>query len=803
MLNNFIKVSIRNLVRHKFNSFINIAGLTIGLTSAIFILLYIQDERSYDTQFVNYDRIYRANLVGRFQNQDTRVAVTSAPMAAVLASDFPEVERSTRVNYFGEPIVRYKENSFIEQNFYQADSSFFNLFGWPLLQGNPDNALSRKNTIVISQKMARKYFAAENPVGKILEIGDNKDKYEVTGIMDNWPSNSHLRPDFIASFISNDYSRNQIWISNNIYTYVKLKENKKKKELEAKFPAMTEKYVGPQMEQFMGVNLQQAMKSGSKWGYTLIPVKDIHLRSDYMAEVMPTGSEASIYIFTIISILIIIIACINFMNLSTAKSSIRAREVALRKILGSLRGKLMLQFIFESLFLALISLLLSLFLVELLTPLFNQLSGKQVNLPIGNPISLISLLALGLAVGLMAGSYPAFFLSSFEPVRIFRGESLQGKSRFSLRGILVVLQLTVTIALFISTMVISSQMRYVQNKKLGFEKENVLIVERAMALGNNAGSFKQELLKIPEIKSASFSSNIPGQQLGMEAYNLEGLGPDGVRAYKNMSADEDYQATLNLEMASGRWFSKDMPSDTNGCIVNEALIKATGMKDPTSGSLLRGLGEKQWLKQKIIGVVKDFHNESLHQNIDPLVIWFPANPKRIVIRLNKGNPISAVIKIKQVWDRILPDQPFTYAFLEDNWLALYKNEQRAKALFGIFSLLSIFIASLGLLGIAVFMAEKRTKEIGIRKVLGANITSILRIMTKEIYLFTFIATIVSWIIAFYFMKGWLNNFYYRVELSAWTFIFSSALALMIAIITVGSISFFAAKSNPIKSIRYE
>lgn len=656
---------------------------------------------------------------------------------------------------------------------------------------------------MLSEKMVKKYFGSEDPIGKLLEIGNNHDKYEITGIMPDWPANSHLNPDFIASFVTNDYSRDQFWIKNNIYTYVRLKENKTSAELQDKFPTMIKKYVGPQMEQFMGVSLEKALISGARWGYTLIPLKDIHLKSDYAAEVRPTGSKSSIYIFTIVAILILLIACINFMNLSTAKSSERSKEVGLRKVLGSQKRQLMGQFIFESVFLALLSLLLSLFLVELLLPFFNQVAGKELHLSYGNSFTLPALLFLGVIVGLMAGSYPAFYLSSMKPLMIFNKDKARSNSKFSLRSVLVILQLTVTISLFISTMVISRQMSFVQNKNLGFDKENVLVVERAGSLGNSAASFKQDLKKMPEIKSISFASSIPGDLLGSEAYNVEGMGPDGVRAYKNMSADDEYQNTLKLEMATGRWFSPDMPTDTNCCIVNEALIKATGIKDPLNSGLLRATGEKIWLKQRIVGVVKDFNSESLHNKIEPLVIWYPAYSNLVLIRLNSGNPMETVNKIKQVWSKIIPDQPFSYSFLDSKWLDLYNNEERARSIFTIFSVLSIFIAALGLLGIAVFTAEKRTKEIGIRKVLGANIPSIIRIMTKEIYVFAIIATVFSWIIAYYFMNDWLNHFYFRVGLSAWTFILSSLLALVIALVTVGSISFLAARINPVKSIRYE
>jgi putative ABC transport system permease protein len=804
MFTNFIKVSIRNLFKHKFYGSINIAGLTIGIASTIFILLYVQDELSFDKQFAGYERIYRVNLIGRIQNEDLKMSVSCAPMAAALVADYPEVEHSTRVNALvGEPLIRYKENSLIEKNYMMADSTFFDLFKWPLIQGNASTALNRKNTVVLSERIAKKYFGNEDPVGKMIEIGDARDKFEVTGIMKNWPANSHLNPEIISSFLTDDYSRNQNWISNNIYTYVLLREGTTQLQFESKLRGLIQKYVGPQMEKIIGADLKSFEKAGNKWGYSLIPLTDIHLHSIYTGELKPTGNYSSIYIFSIVAILIILIACINFMNMSTAKSSLRAKEVALRKILGSLRGNIMVQFIIESIFLAIISLFLALLLVEVLMPLFNQIAGKEISLILTNPLTYVIFLGIGLVVGLLAGSYPAFFLSSFEPVRIFRGEIVKGRSRLTLRGILVIVQLTVTIGLFISTIVIARQIKYVQLKKLGFEKDNVLVIQRTPSLGTNAGVFKQELLKIPEIKTASFISALPGQLYGTEAYTLEGLGPAGTRAYRNMSADEDFQQTLKLEMVAGRWFSKDMPTDTNSIVVNEALVKAAGLKDPVGKSLQRMLGPQDWITQRIVGVVKDFHTESLHKSITPLVIWFSVYHNSLAVRINSGNPLNVIEKIRTLWEKFQPAQPMNYTFFSDDWLTLYKNEQRSKSLFTIFSILSILIAALGLLGIAAFIAEKRTKEIGIRKVLGASIPSVLRLMTREIYVYTGIATVLSWIISYYFMREWLNNFYYRVNLSAWTFIFSSALALLIAIITVGSISFFAAKSDPIKSIRYE
>ena len=804
MIKNFFKVSLRNIFRHKFYSFINIAGLTIGMASAIFIILYVQDELGYDKQFRNADRIYRVNLIGRFQNEDMRVAVTCAPMAAALTADYPEVESATRVNgLVGEPLIKYKENSFIEKNYMEADSNFFQLFSWPLIQGNAATALNRKNTVVISERAARKYFGKDDPLGKMLEIGDNRDKFEVTGIMKDWPANSHLSPDVISSFVTDNYSNNPIWISNNIFTYVLLKKGAKPQDLESKFPGMIKKYVGPQMEKIIGANLENFTKAGNKWGYTLLGLPDIHLHSTFTAEVKPTGSYSSIYIFSIVALLIILVACINFMNLSTAKSSIRSKEVALRKILGSMRIRIIVQFLLESMFLAIISLFLALLLVELLMPFFNQLSGKDIHVPLNRPLVYFLLLGLGILVGLFAGSYPAFFLSSFEPLRIFKGETVRGRSRLNIRGVLVIFQLTVTIGLFISTLVITSQMKYVQSTRLGFNKDNVVVLERASSLGQNTTAFKQELLKIPGVKTVSYTSNMPGQLFGSEAYTLEGLGAAGTRAFMNMSADEDYQQVMGLEMAAGRWFSKDMPTDTNSIVVNEALVKAAGMKDPIGKSLLRVIGEQKYLTMRIVGVVKDFHNESLHKQISPLVIWYPAYPASLAVRLSQGNPMDVLMQIRKTWDKFLPDQPLNYSFLDENWLSLYKNEKRSQSLFVIFSLLSIFIAALGLLGIAAFLAEKRTKEIGIRKVLGASVPSILSLMTREIWMFTALATVISWSVSYYFMREWLNNFYYRVDLSAFVFITASMLALIIALVTVGLISYSAARSNPAKAIRYE
>jgi putative ABC transport system permease protein len=804
MLRNFILVSFRNLIRRKFYTFINIAGLSIGLASAIFILLFVQDELSFDKQFEGYERIFRVNLEGRVQNDDLNFAVTCAPLAGALVADFPEVENTTRLNSFtGEPLVRYKENSYIERNFYQADSTFFELFRWPLLQGNASNALSRKNTIVISSKIARKYFKNEDPIGKMLEIGESRTKYQVTGIMQNWPANSHVCPELLASFITDDYSRNQIWLSNNIHTYVKLKNMASAGQLQAKFLDMVKKYVGPQMEQIMGADLDHFAKGGNKWGYTLIAISDIHLRSPYFAEIRPTGSLSSIYVFTAVAILLIIIACINFMNLSTAKSSKRSKEVALRKIFGSLRLKLMAQFIVESVVIALISLLIALLAVELLMPLFNQVAGKEIQLKLNDPLSGLIFIVMGLAVGILAGIYPALFLSSFEPVRIFRNNIVKGNAWINLRSILVIFQLAITIGLFVSTMVVAGQMHYIRSKKLGFDKDNILVIQRTNTLGEKTSTFKEEILKIPEIEAASYANTLPGQLYGSEAYTLEGAGVEGTRALNNMSADEDFQKTLNLEMEGGRWFSKDMPTDSTAIVVNETLIKACGINDPLGKNLLRIMGEKQWLPMKIIGIVKDFNNESLHKDIRPLVIWYINYPAYLTVRLNKGNSAAAIEKIQKTWDKFSPDQPFLFSFLGDDLLTLYKNEQRSKDIFLIFSLLSIFIAALGLMGIASFMAEQRTKEIGIRKVMGATIPSILSLMTREIVIFTGIATLISWIASYYLMKNWLEGFSYRINLSPLVFVGASLIALFIALATVSTLSYSAARANPADALHYE
>jgi putative ABC transport system permease protein len=811
MIKNYITIAYRNLIRKKGYSFINIAGLAIGIASSIIILLFVQDELSYDRHHQHADHIYRICMKASMQGNSFHAPITPAPMAATMLADFPEVKHAVRFfNFDSSPIIRRGERSFIESGFVWADSTIFDVFTLPMVNGDPGTALTRPNTMVLTESAARKYFGNENPVGQNLEMGNARTNYEVTGIIEDLPANSHFSFDVIASFITHPNSQNQTWFSNNYFTYLLLDEYADPADLQAKFPAMLEMYLGPQIEMVMGVTLEEFHESGEEWGYYLQPLTSIHLNSDLQYEIQANGSMTTVIVFSIIALFILVIASINFMNLSTARSAGRAKEIGLKKVVGSTRSQLVNQFLGESVFLSLISLLIALLLVELFIPAFNNLADKQLMVNYLDPwYSMPALLALGILVGLMSGSYPAFYLASFEPVRVLKGKLQSGSKGTRLRGVLVIFQFIITIVLFISTFTVYKQMKYIDSKDLGMDPENVLVIHRAYSIPQEQREiFCQELDGFSGILATSKAHAIPGTSFSGNAFRREGTASREQHIISNAWVDQDYAEVLGLELIEGRFFSRDFASDSLAVLLNETAVKQMGYTNPVGKRTLQtGAGGTEDAPEDqpytIIGVVKDFHFESLHQTINPMILSPGQWGQYIIVRLQPDNTTDVIDFIRDKWTEFVDDQPLEYSFLIDDLVADYRTEQRTGLIFSIFAILSIFIACLGLLGLASFTTEQRTKEIGIRKAMGASVISVMTLLSKEINILVLLSTILAWPVAWYFMSNWLENFAYRVELGIVVFILASVITYIIALATVSFQAYSAARLNPVDTLRDE
>jgi len=807
MFKNFVIIAYRILIRHKVFSLINIAGLAIGITSAILILLYVQDELNYDKFHENADQIYRVGLQATSQGNEIAVALSCLPMAPVLAQDYPEVISTTRLFTFTKYIIRYKRNSFPEDRFFYADSSFFGVFNTGLLRGDPATALARANTVVITDEMAYKYFGEEDPIGKVIEVGVDRTEFEVTGVLKKYPGNSHIKFDFLGSLESTEFINSPFWMSYRVLTYVRLKEGYDPDLMEAKFPDMIKKYVGPQWEQVTGTPMEESLGRGVKYGYFLQPITDIHLDSDLEGELEPGGNVGYIYLFSLIALLLIIVASINFINLTTAQSSTRAREVGIRKVAGSTRSKLIIQFLTESVLLSYVALLIGVVLVWSVLPYFNTLAGKELSLDLAhNKLLLPSLLILGLFVGLLSGTYPGLFLSSLQPVIVLKGKAGSGlKSRY-LRGILVIFQFSVAILLFICTILVSRQMSFIQHKELGYDKENLVVVNRIGALQDQKDAFKEELSKFPDIIQSGYTNCLPNTLFFNSLFRPEGSNAESTHAMNHWLVDFDLQKTLEMKMAEGRWFSRDFLSDTLGVVINEATAKALGMEDPIGRNLLflGGAGEGD-IPLKIIGIIKDFHYESIHNTIHPLVMTFlpPQYSGFLIVRIQPQNYQATVNLLNRKWKEFVGDQPLEYSFLEDDLSTAYHDDYRTGTIFTIFSVLAIFISLLGLIGLASYTAVRRTKEIGVRKVMGAQVSEIIRMFSKEVFVYIGISTAIAWPMGYFFMKDWLQDFAFRVDPDFLSFLLASLIALIIAILTVGLRAYIAATVNPADSLRYE
>jgi putative ABC transport system permease protein len=811
MLKNYLTIAWRNLRKSKAFSIINIAGLAIGLACFLLISLYVLDELSFDKFYSNSDRIYRISANIRFGGADLNFPLTPDPMGPILKKDYPQVEEYVRIyNSDGGRLVK-KGNDYInEANICFADSTIFRMFNLPAIAGDVNNALNEPNTVVITEKIAKKYFgSSEMAIGKTVETDDhNKNLYKVTAIIKDIPGNSHFGFDFFFSMKNADYHFGE-YLSHNFHTYLLLKKGTDYHAFEKNFFAYTDKYLLPQFKQVMQINsMNDFNKSGNKLIYYLTPLTKIHLYSTLQNEFLPGGNIQYVYIFSAVALFILLLACINFMNLTTARSVNRAKEVGIRKVLGTEKKELVAQFLFESVLMVLLSSVIAIAIAYLVLPLFNSLANKSMTLQsLFSPVILPLLIILPFVVGLLAGSYPAFFLSSFKPIEVLKGNFKTGAKSGGLRSALVVFQFTTSIILMIGTIVIYRQLHYIQTKNIGFNKSQVLIINDTYSLDKNITAFKNDMLKVTGVERGTISGFLPVSSNRNDNVFSSSPVMDSKNGFdmQNWRIDYDYIATLGMQIIKGRNFSKDYGSDSNAVIINETTANILGYADPI-GKKLYGTSQKnlsEHFPYTIIGVVKNFNYESLKQTVGPLGMFLDKSRGLISFKIQAANTTDIVKQAENKWKAMAPGKPFSYRFLDESFSQMYSAEQRIGKIILIFSTIAIFIACLGLFGLSIFVAEQRIKEIGIRKVLGANVGGIVQLLSKDFIKLVAIAFIIATPLAWYFMNKWLQDFAYRIDISWWIFLLAGVLAVTIAIATVSFQAIKAALMNPVKSLRTE
>lgn len=807
MFNNSLKIALRNFLKHKGFSFINIFGLAVGIACCLLIVLFVADELSYDKYHERADRIYRIGLHALLNNNPFNGVVTASPMAQTLVNEYPEVEAATRVRNFGFPVFRYQEKVFSEERVYHVDPSFFDVFTVRFIKGDPKTALIKPETMVLTRSMALKYFGNDDPTGKVLRA-DNRRDYLVTGVVEDVPRNTHLHYDFLSSLATYADSRSTIWVSNNYYTYVLLRPGSSPKAFEAKLVELVKKYVGPQIQAAIGISPEKFIASGGQYSYFIQPLTDIHLKSHLDVEVEPNGDMAYVYIFSIIALGILLVACFNFVNLSTARSANRAREVGVRKTLGSSRPQLVRQFLAEAFLMSTLAVILALVSVQLFLPAFNNLTGKDVAIPYFKNIATIPLLVgFVVIVGFLAGIYPAFYLASFNPVTVLKTEIPGSRRKSHLRNGLVVFQFAVSIFLIIGTLVVKKQLDYIQDKNLGFQKEQLVIVEKTDDLAASLPAFKQELLNSPTIVSATNTGNLIGGGFGNSVFKTAGAAGEENHLLWVYQTDVDFVKTYRIEMAAGRFFEEGRQADLQAVVLNEAAARELGLTDAVGKTIIApGPVAAQTQTLNVIGVMKDFNFESLHRPIRPMVIGqFGPNARGrfVTVRIRPENVRETMAFLERTWKKFSSNQAFEFEFFDSYFARIYQAEQRTGKIFLYFSVLAIIIASLGLFGLASFVTEQRTREIGIRKVFGASIPNVVYLLSKQFTLWVLLGNLFAWPLAYFFIKKWLQRFAFRAGASLWPYLAASMIVLIIAWLTVSFQTVRAATANPARSLKYE
>jgi putative ABC transport system permease protein len=809
MIRNYLKIAARNLMKHKFISAINLFGLTVGIACCLLILTYILHELSYDRYHKNAENIYRVQRT--FINPESgdinlRLAAVAPPFAPLLQNDFKEIRKITRFLSNGNTAFRYEEKRFNEQDAYFADEHLFDVFDVQMIRGNPAKALTDPYTVMLSEKVAKKYFGSDDPLNKVVRL-DNQLDVKVTGVYKSFPSNSHIHPELMISFNTLKdtavYGEQQLrtnWGNNSFFTYLLLPDNYDAKKLEAQFPAFLNRHI---------VETGSKFKASQWTSLSLEKLTSIHLRSHTDSEVEENGDIKRVYIFSAIALFILLIACINYMNLSTARSVLRAKEIGVRKAIGAGRPELIGQFLSESVLVAWIATFFAIVLTALALPWLNKLSGQQLTMEsLLRWQILFPLFLVPFVVGVISGIYPAVFLSSFQPVKVLKGIMKVQGGNISMRKALVVVQFSISIILIISTVVVFEQLRYMQNKALGFDRDHMVTLNYTSGLTDRYEAFRNELLANATIKEVGRSSRIPTGRLldasGSQIRRGDSLAPSNAEI-KMVRADDGFIPAYGIKMVAGRNLSRaNGLRDTSVFLINEAAVKALGLASPEEA-----IGKEFQYgprRGQLVGVFNDFHFESMHQRILPIAVFMPTNQNaygKISIKIAGNNLSAALAHIEAIWKKFLPEIPYDYTFMDENFARLYEAEQRQGSIFTIFAFIAIFIACLGLFGLSAFAISQRVKEIGIRKVLGATVSNIVGLISKDFLKLVLVAAVIAFPVAWYAMNQWLQDFAYRINVPWWVFLLAGMIAAGVAFVTIGLQAIKAATANPVKNLRTE
>lgn len=808
MIRSYFKVTYRNLLRQKSFAFINIFGLAIGLACSILIGLYIKHEFSYDKFNKDYDRLYRVILDFKMGTNTMSGPLSPAPLAPEMLKQLPGIESAVRIRYQSNKAIRTDNRTFYIDKFFYADSNFIEVFEVSFISGDPKTALIRPNTAILTESASLNLFGTINSVGNSFRMtnGDST-LYEVTGVVKPFPSNAHFHFDMLASMSGYADSKIPMWLANNYHTYIRIKPGTNPKEFGNKITDLFVRNATPQLLEYFNISIEEFIKAGNRSNYGLQKVTDIHLNSSLNYELEVNGNYIYVAIFILIAVFILLNACINFTNLTTARSASRAKEVGLRKVLGSDRKRLIIQFITESVVFSYLAVLLALLMVELLLPHFDNLLNVSLNLSLTDYLKLLPIaLLLATVVGIISGIYPAFYLSAFNPNDVLKSKFQHGAKRNWLRNILVITQFSVSIAILLGTMLVTSQLRYLQNKNLGFDKDKLLIIERTDPIKKNIKVFLEELGKCPHIEEISLSNAIPVKRTGNAGYMLDGGKTKDIFLINNYLVNYDYLKTMGFKLKEGRFFSNEFTTDTAAVVINEATARYLDLKDPIGKEIWSaGQGPDNKAKFKIVGVIEDFHYESLHTPVKPLLFHLSKEyySGYVHVRIKNGKENDVLEFVNLTWKNLAPETSLQYFFFADQFDNMYKKEIETRRLMNVFAIIAILIASLGLFGLVAYMAERRTKEIGVRKVLGSSVGEIIQLMTKEVVVLVIISFLIAAPLAYWWMTHWLTQFAYKTPIYASIFLLALIIAMLIAGLTVIIIAIKAATRNPVESLRYE